>query len=244
MTAATPVEQRRLLELQHIDTTIGQLEHRRANLPEQKALDENTDELQRVALEHTSAKDELEDLQRRQIRHEQDIAQIDSRRKSEEGRMYSGLITSDRELEALRTELGSLRNRKSDVEDALIDVMERVEELTSLVAALEARHAQLKADISTLTEAREAAAVEIDGELAVRQAGRKEVAANLDPELLTAYDDLRPRKAGLAVAELKGRTCLGCNLDLTATEMEETRDATASRLARCPQCGRIVVLAA
>lgn len=244
MTAATPAEQRQLLELQHIDTAIRQLEHRRANLPEQRALDENTDALERTALEHSSAKDELDGLQRRQIRHEQEIAQIDSRRKSEEGRMYSGLITSDRELEALRNELGSLRNRKNDVEDALLEVMERVEELTSLAETLEARHAELTAEVSTLAGARDTAAVEIDGDLASRRASRRAVAADLGPDLLTTYDDLRPRKAGLAVAELRGRTCLGCNLDLTATEMEETRDVTTSRLARCPQCGRIVVLAA
>ena len=37
---ATPEEQQRLLALQNVDTAIQQLEHRRAHLPEQQALDE------------------------------------------------------------------------------------------------------------------------------------------------------------------------------------------------------------
>jgi predicted nucleic acid-binding Zn-ribbon protein len=228
---ATRDEQRRLLELQRVDTTIRQLEHRRTNLDEQKALDDNADTLRRVAAEYSSSSEELDGLQRRQKHLEEDIGQVEGRRRSEEGRMYSGLINSDRELEALRGEISALRSRKNQLEDQLLEVMERTEELDSLVATLRLRHSELTA------------AVGIDAELETARVRRVAATEGMSPEVVTVYDDLRPRKGGIAVAALEGRTCGGCRLDLTATEMEEAKERSARGLTRCEQCDRILVLA-
>jgi uncharacterized protein len=238
---ATPEEQRQLLELQQADTAIRKLEHRRANLPEQKALDENADTLKRIAVDYSERREELERAEKDQRRFEDEIATVDARRKSEEGRMYSGLITSAKELEALRSEIATLRGRKNDIEDQLLEVMERREELESMVAALKERHEELTAGVEELTRARDAAATDIDAELATSRAERDAKASGIDAEVLAYYDELRGRKDGLGVAELQGRTCLGCRLELTMIELEEAREAMTRSLAKCAQCGRILV---
>jgi len=242
--SATPAQQRRLYELQEVDTAIRQLEHRRANLPEQKALDSNAELLATIAGEYAESTERLDRLERQQRWHEGEISTVDTRRKTEEGRMYSGQITSERELEALRSELSSLRGRKSDLEDALLEILEQREELESLVASLKERHAELTSSVATLTEERDHAASDIDAELVVRADERKAVAAELPGPVLGLYDQLRQRKDGVAVAELRGTTCSGCRLTLTAVEHEETLEAVRTGLARCEQCGRILVLAA
>jgi uncharacterized protein len=238
---ATPEEQRRLLALQGIDSTIAQLEFRRANLDEQKALDDNSETLAKVSTEYAGAKDRLARLGEQQRKHEAEIATIDSRRKSEEGRMYSGLIRSEKELEALRHEIGALRGRKSDLEESLLEIMEQVEDLESMVESLKQRHVELTASVADLTVARDTAATDIDAELTQRRAEREAAAAELPDEVLEYYDELRARKEGVAVAELQGRTCAGCRLELTQTELEDARRDSASGLARCEQCGRILV---
>jgi uncharacterized protein len=238
---ATPEEQRRLLALQGIDSTIAQLEFRRSNLDEQKALDDNSETLAKVSSEYADAKDRLARLGKQQRQHEAEIATIDSRRKSEEGRMYSGLIRSEKELEALRHEIGALRGRKSDLEESLLEIMEQVEDLESMVESLKQRHVELTASVADLTVARDTAATDIDAELVQRRSERKAAAAELPAEVLEYYDELRARKEGVAVAELQGRTCAGCRLELTQTELEEARRDSASGLARCEQCGRILV---
>lgn len=242
MIPATPQEQRGLLALQTIDTAIRQLEHRRANLSEQQQLDENADTFKRVAAEYATAKDELEQLEFRQARLEQEIATVDSRRKSEEGRMYGGMIGSDRELDALKNELSSLRNRKNDLEDDLIATMERVEELTGLVTTLEDRHTELTAEVATLTAARDEAAKGIDADLVEQGAQRQDLVADIDPALLQRYNTIRGRGNGLGVAQLNRRTCTGCNLDLTIIEYEEVREESKRGLPSCPQCDRLLVL--
>ncbi len=241
MIAATPADPRRLLDLQQVDTAIRQLQHRRANLPEQKALDENAARLATLATEYQSSREQLDRLARQQKWHEDEIASVDARRKGGEGRMYSGQITSERELESLRAELSSLRGRKNDLEDALLEIMEQREELEARVERLRTEHGELTRAVGDMTAARDLAAGDLDVELVQRGEERTAVAAEVPGPVLGYYDDLRARKDGVGVAELRGRTCMGCRLELTATELEDVAADSAHGLARCEQCGRILV---
>lgn len=244
MLPATLEEQRRLYDLQQVDVAVRQLEHRRANLAEQRALDETNETLRRIAHEYATSKERLEELQRQQSRHEQEIAAIDSRRKTEEGRMYSGVINSEKEHEALRNELASLRSRKRDLEDALLEIMEEQEQLESSVESLKQRHTDLNGKIGELESARDAAATDIDAELNERRAERDKIAAELPEEIRDYYEELKTRKQDIAVAALQGTVCAGCRLQLTPTELEEVEERVARGLAKCPQCDRIVVTVA
>jgi hypothetical protein len=241
VTKASPEEQRRLLELQATDTAIRLLRHRRDNLDEQQALDERVALLDRVTSDHMAASDELVAVDRQQKRLEMDVNTVESRRRAEEARMYSGVIASEREVEALRTELTALKTRKRDLEDELLEVMERQEELTSTVQTLEGRRGELQTEIAPLSQARDAAASDIDAELAARHAARAELAHQLPDDLVARYDQLRARKDGVAVVELRDGTCQGCFLELTPGELEEGREFGVHGLARCVQCGRLLV---
>ena len=242
MTTVTSEQQRALLALQGIDTAIRQLEHRRANLPEQQALDEHEDTLRKVTTELATSKEELARVERAQARLEGEISAVDSRRKSEEGRMYSGQITSEKELAAIRGELSSLKGRKSDLEDQLLEAMERREELEALLTELSDRREELTGRVAELRGARDEAATDIDAELATRADERRASAGELPDELVATYEALRDRKQGLAVVELQGRTCSGCRLELTAIELEETREQAKGGLPRCEQCERILLV--
>ena len=241
MTKASPEDQRRLLELQATDTAIRQLRYRRDNLPEQQALDEHASLLDRLSSDYMASRDELVAVERRQKRLENDISTVDARRKAEEERMYSGVIASEREVEALRTELSTLKARKGDLEDELLELMERQEELTATVQTLENRRAEVKTDIGPMQQARDAAASAIDTELAAHHATRAELAHQLSDDLVRRYDELRARKDGVAVVELRDGVCQGCFLEITAGELQEGRELGIHGLARCVQCERLLV---
>lgn len=241
VTKASPEQQRRLLELQATDTAIRQLRYRRQNLDEQKALDERAALLDRITADHMAASDELVSVDRQQKRLENEINTVESRRKAEEARMYSGVIASEREADALRAELKALKARKSDLEDQLLELMERHEELTGTVETLEARKRELEAEVAPLTKARDAAATDIDSQLAERRAARQQLVAELPEDLVRRYDELRARKDGVAVVELRNGTCQGCFLELTDGELEEGRELGVHGLARCVQCERLLV---
>lgn len=241
MTAATPEQQQQLLRLQQTDIEIRQLEHRRAHLPEQQQLDEVDGTLSDVTRELARARAELEDVERRQKRLDDDIAAVESRRKSEEARMYSGEVSSEKELEARKAELASLKRRKSDLEDELLEAMERREELESLDAELEQRQAELQAEVAEHTLARDEAAKGIDEELAAARERRDGQVDVLPPELVEVYEAARARHGGIAVAVLEHDTCSGCRLQLTAVELERVRAEAKKGLATCEECERFLV---
>ena len=86
---------------------------------------------------------------------------------------------------------------------------------------------------------------EIDDELG-RLATEREVArAELSESVLAQYDRVRS-SSGVAVAELVGHRCDGCHLDLSAAEVDDVKDeaAASNGVAVCPNCGRMLVLAA
>ncbi|MGH8896793.1 MAG: zinc ribbon domain-containing protein [Egibacteraceae bacterium] len=242
MIPATRAEQRNLLELQQVDTAITRLRHRRANLPEQRTLDNHADLHRRVRFELGAARERLDRLGRGQRRHERELDMVERRYASETQRKYSGVIKAQKEFEALDAELESLLTRKSDLEDTLLEIMEQTEETESLISTLSEREAELALEVAAAAAARDEAAAGIDDELGKRATERDVVAANLPAPVRRYYDDVRARKDGVAVAELVGRTCAGCRLELTATEMQEVRERVDRGLARCEQCGRILVI--
>jgi uncharacterized protein len=239
---ATRAEQRRLLELQQVDTAIRRLQHRRANLPEQQTLDDHEDLYRRVRSELGAARERLDRLERDQRRHERELDLVEQRYASETQRKYSGVIKVPKELEALDAELESLLVRKGDLEDTLLEIMGQNEETASLISTLGVREAELALQVAAATAARDKAAARIEEELKKCTAEREEVAADLPAPILRYYDGVRARKDGIAVAELLGRTCAGCRLELTTTEMQEVRERVDRGLASCEQCGRILVI--
>lgn len=242
MTAASNEQQRQLLALQRVDDAIRRLEHQRANLAEQKALDENDELLRQVASDYADAAEKLEDAQRLQRTRETDIANLEARRKDEEARLYSGEVSSEKQVEAVRGELKSIKRKKGDYEDELIEAMERIEELEALTSTLRNRHAELQGQVAELTSARDHAASDLDSELTTQRAERERLVAELDDSLLRLYNEVSAQQGAVAVAVLDGKACEGCFLELTPLELEEVREEAKHTLPRCPQCDRLLVV--
>lgn len=238
---ATPQQQQELLILADTDQEIRRLQHTIANLPEQQILDQHVEIRDKVAAELLDAADTLDRLNTQTRRHEREIETADEGRKHSEAQIYSGRITSERELAALREEIDEKHRRKADIEDSLLEIMEQVEEVSSLVDELTARRTELTGQIEHLTGKRDAASVGTQEELDALIARRAEEAGQLDTPILEAYDSLKATRPGRVVARLERRMCTGCQLDLTAIELEEIKEIAQHSLAYCSQCGSIIV---
>ena len=239
---ATPQQQHDLLLLADTDEEIRLLRHKRANLEEQKVLEQHEETLVKVVDELVEATKTQDNLTAQSTRHEREIETVDARRKSSEANVYSGRITSEKELGALREEIRSLQHRKSDLEDSLLEIMEQLAESSSLVDELTARRGELKDQIADLENRRDHAATDIDAEIEKLEARRAEEASGIDDEVIAVYDGLRAKRKGRVVAKLEGKTCKGCYMELTAIELEDIKEAAANSLAYCQQCGSIVVV--
>lgn len=237
---ASPEAQLRLLELADLDAQLGRLEHRRRGLPE-------IAESQRIEARDGELRDELtaleaqeSDLKREQAKAEGDVEQVRARVERDRSRLDAGQVSSPRELENLQSEIVSLGRRQSDLEEVVLDVMERREEAERRRGALTAERAELAEQRADVGARRDAALAEI-GERVDKAAGlRTGVAAGVPADLLELYDKLRAQH-GVGAAMLRGGRCEGCHLSLNAVDLAAYRAAGPDEVLRCEECRRILV---
>jgi len=240
MEEATSESLKRLLELQRIDTAVDRLTQRKANLPEQKMLDDLGAELAEARSVHAAKQAELDEISRDQGRLEGEVTMIDEKIKHESNRLYGGDITSPKELANIQAELDSLRRRKNHLEDQDLEVLERREAVEKDLASLAERLQDLEQRSKEATEARDHAAVEIETELSDNTKARAEIVPTLPEDLLETYEELRRKKGGIGAAALEGGVCRGCGVSLSPMALDVIKRADPE-LARCENCRRILV---
>jgi uncharacterized protein len=230
-----------LLVLQERDLALDRLRHRRAELPERAALagaEARADEL-RASIERLRA--DCDDVAREETRLGDEAGSLAEQAASHEKRLYSGEVSSPRELQALQTDVEQLRRHQRAVEDRQLAAMERREPLDERIGALEGELRAAEGESRSAGEALAAAEASIDAEVATETTARDEVSAGIDGELLGEYERRRLKANGIGAARLVGNTCQGCHLTIPATEVDRIRKAAGGTVAYCDNCGCILV---
>lgn len=230
-----------LLELQARDTAIDRLRHRRDTIPERAALDAVRTEQTAVDKQLADATERRDTVAREERKLDDEAGSLESKAAEVERTMYSGEVTSPRELQMLQADVDQLRRHRHSLEDRELEVMERREALDTEVGQLETRARELQADAARLESALSSAEAEVDEELAGERATRDELAATLDAALLDDYERRRERARGVGVARLNGTTCQGCHLSIPSVEAERIRKSPPGTVAHCDNCGCILV---
>ncbi|MEU1398913.1 C4-type zinc ribbon domain-containing protein [Micromonospora zamorensis] len=236
---ADPQVQRRLLDLQAIDTNLAQLAHRRRTLPERAELESLARELSSLEDERVRAQVAVDDLDRDIARLEKDVEQVRVRKEKDENRLAAGTGPA-RELEALQHELVSLNRRQGDLEDAELELMEQRETAQGVLHGVEQRLADTRDKRAATEQRRDEAMAEIAKEEEFKRGARQPLAADLPSDLVNLYDKIRA-DTGLGAALLTGGRCGGCRLDLSGADLAGIRKAAPDDVVRCEDCRRIMV---
>jgi uncharacterized protein len=238
---ASPEAQLRLLELADLDTELGRLDHRRRNLPEIAELERLGTRSAQVRDAITLADTQLSDLDREQARAERDVEQVRVRIDKDRERLDGGKVSSARELESLQSEVGSLRRRQGDLEEVVLELMERREAAQSARDSAGAEQATVADETATVTAARGTALAEITEQAGKASSSRASVAAGVPDELLALYDKLRVQHGGIGAAILRRGRCEGCHVSLSTVDFNAVRTAAPDEVVRCEECRRILV---
>jgi predicted nucleic acid-binding Zn-ribbon protein len=231
-----------LLAIQDEDLAIDRLNHRRDTLPERALLADAAKRGVELDGELAEATARLAEISERQARLEEELAATESRSADLERRLYSGTVTASRELVSMSEESDHLKQRRSNLEDELLELLDAREPHDALMAELAARREELVAEAERLLAAIAAEEHAIDEEVARQTVTRAQLfAAFADTELLANYERLRKRLGGVGAARLVGNACSGCHLELSAQEVDRLRRLPPDQLESCEQCGRILV---
>lgn len=238
---ADPAAQRRLLDVQAIDTAIGQLEHRIKTLPEHALLAERQTRRQALGQELVAAETVLSDATAAQTRAEADLVPVRERLARDRKAVDGGTVTDPKVLRSMIDEIAHLEARISTLEDAELELMEAVETAEVGRDRIAAERGAIEDEMRALLAKRDAAVSDLQGDLSERRSARQDAVAGVPGPLVELYEKVRGRAGGIGAAALVGRRCTGCGLEANPSDYETYLAAPADEVLRCQECDRVLV---
>lgn len=230
-----------LLLVQERDITLDQLRHRRDAMPERAELTARAAELGRTVAERDALGERHRVVHAEERRIDDEAQVVGERAEEVNKRLYSGTISSPRELQAMQADIDMLLRRRSDLEDEELEVMEKREALDGELATLDAAIAALQETVARLRATIAETEKELDDEIARESEARADLAKPIAESLLREYERRRAQNRGAGAARLVGTTCQACHLTIPSTEAEQIRRAAGSVVSYCDNCAAILV---
>jgi predicted nucleic acid-binding Zn-ribbon protein len=234
---ATMADQKQLLAIAAHDVELARISNSRKQAQAESELEAASAETLRLSDSLIDARNSVGDLEMELARAEADLELVANRIAKDKQLLTS--TSSAKDAQGIEHELATLGTRKSELEDAQLQIMELLEvaqqnheklrqEKQAADAILAALHERISTQLADL------------GSLAEKvQTERKSAIAGIDQELAAAYE--RKFSRGVAVGRLTGRDCGACRLSITATSFEELMALPAEELAECPNCQAFLV---
>lgn len=233
-----------LLAIQEHDIAVDRLRHTRDTLTERAELAQREREVAGVRAKLADARSRRDEVLREERRLDDEASVHEAKAKEEEARLYSGSVSSPKELQAMQSDIEQHRRHASSLEDAELEVMERREVLDAEVAELEAAIADIESAIGRLLAATAEHEVGIDADIAKQVAAHDALLTTVPPDLFERYEKTRAQSSnGIGVARLVGGMCHGCRLGLSATEVDRIRRLPEGTVDQCENCGCLLVRA-
>jgi uncharacterized protein len=233
-------QQLKLLELQQIETVIDQLNYKAKHLPEVKELDSARAAVPIAENELINRKTTVADLQVLVKRADADVEQVRIRIERDSALIDGGTLSA-KDIVNMQHELETLKRRQLTLEDEELEIMAQVEQAQLEVNKFDAEFESAKSRLDVAAAAADALLKEIDAEKNAKQIQAKELRTQLDTELLKLYDKIKSDQGGVGAAALKGKTCEGCRIEISATDLAVINSAGSDDVIRCDECRRILV---
>ncbi|WP_376794406.1 zinc ribbon domain-containing protein [Thermogemmatispora sp.] len=224
-----------LFQLQQLDLELERLAAERQGI--KQALSDNR-LLARLRQELASARQQLQAGQQAQQEAEWTLEEINRRLQTLEQRLYSGSVTSPKELTSLQQEVQHLRAQQSRQEERTLEAMDLIETLQRQLVQREEELRRAEMDWEQQSAAHRSRLDQLEQRRRSLEEQRAALASSLPADLLTRYETLRRTRQGRAISRVEQNACQWCRVLLTSSEMQRVRLGT--EIQTCSNCGRIL----
>jgi predicted nucleic acid-binding Zn-ribbon protein len=221
-------------ELQQIDLETNEVRAQLEALPAKRAEVDQAVTVARKAWEEERARLESNERERRQL--ESLLGMERDKVKKWEGRL--GEIKTPREYAALSREIDIAKKTNDSQHEQVKELANQAVEIKKAVDAKEEELSEREAAAQAAgeeVEKKKAAAEEKMRGLDTRRAA---AVKQVDPGLLAKYENIKRRRAGIAIAQVVGMTCKGCHRNIPP-QLAITLQR-ANSIETCPNCHRII----
>ncbi len=224
-----------IYRLQNLEAEIDQKSRR---LKEVDALLGNNESVKTAQGAVEKAESRLRITQAETRRLDLEIQGLQEEAAATERQLYSGRVTNPKELASLQDKIKNLKERRSKLEDNLLDMMVEAEDaeselvvnqqnLNNLRAEWESNQSDLTAERDTLTQS-----------LSALRSERESLRNGISSGDLDVFEDLWRRKGGRGVAKMIEGTCQGCGVSVPTNKVKAVFEA--DDLIFCGNCERIL----
>ena len=226
----------KLFELQKLDVNLEKARRKLVQL--QQALGESP-EVKQARQTVASTEAELHRWNAAQKNAELEAQTLGQQIAAKDKELMSGRVSHPKELESLQANIEALRRQRVGVEDSGVEAMTQVETLSRQLAdeqqSLQQLEEQWKGGQAELLQ-EDAKYKRIYAQLKQQ---RETSAKALPPIDLKYYEEMRKRKAGMAVAPLQNGQCGVCHI-LVPTGVVSAARSRKGEVVLCPSCGRVL----
>lgn len=159
-------------------------------------------------------------------------------RKIKDRRMRLSRIRNEQELQAAQREIDANKESNSRLEEELLTVLEQTEALDGGLREAEAELKLLEEKAGTLHAHATSRAGQLRAEMGSNQDERESIAGQLSVSVRKKYEQIFAKRGGIAVVEIRGGSCVGCNMTIPPQLCIEVRKSQELHL--CPSCHRIL----
>ena len=232
-------DQIRLLELQGLDSKLGQLRHARQNDPTIGIAKEYEKRLAALRRSMVAAQTATSDLQRETDKVQSFIDEATDRIARNQAKIDAGEL-NHKDAMAISEEMSSLVKRVGVLEEDLLEVLERQEACLATEGQVDEAVKAMMLALSEAETSRDQALANIVTEGRAVVGERDKLVGQIVPGLVKRYEGIRAR-VGSGAARYWGGKCEGCGLVLPPSEQEAVAKAGPDQVVTCEECGRILV---
>lgn len=229
-----------LVRLQYLENAILKRLGDIKKLKDNQELKELEGEFEKIEERFQSTEKELSEVEHERKKLEDTIELQTEKIKSNKEKLFSGTITSSKELENYQEEIEILTKRNEELEDKELGLMMIQDDKAPVLDELKQKRDESKKKMDELKEKIEDDIKKVQQEISDIKEKRQDIAKKIPKEKLKEYQDIRNKKGGIAVAVLKDGFCSACNMQLSPIDLEEITEPDV--LYKCPLCSRILIV--
>lgn len=223
-----------LLILQDRDQKIKALQTQQKNLPREKKSLEDKVASARVVLDHAKQRMKENEVARRNLQLEVEGKQGSIAR----FKTQQQATRKNEEFQAFNHEIKHFEDDIRGLEDRELELMEQGEQLQNVFVSADKEFKKTETTIREQLARIESGAGAVESRLQELLADRSKQAASIEENLAELYQRLFTKKGDAAVVPLEHEVCGGCHMKVPNQTSADVR--TESKIAQCPQCGRIL----
>ena len=184
----------------------------------------------------TEEENHLADLKKKYRTHESDAELNLTRIKKSKDKLAS--VKTNKEYQSSLKEIEDLEGINSKIEDDMIECLETMDGLETIIESKRSEYSQLSDRMKTEKNLLERQSDQAKEDLTRLDADRTSLAESITPELLNKYKMVKGLVGKVAISAVKNAVCQGCNVNIPPQSYNEL--LRFEKLMFCPHCQRII----